>query len=445
MKLSRDEIIAWRCYVQGLCAEPDDLAPVEVVGRMAAMQAQKLPDSMWGIGVRSRATRDDLERRISEGRELARGWPMRGTLHLMVPGDVRWLHAATARGQFGADHFKGSGIADVAEEACAEIVGFIRERGSASLPQLKEHLKERGIDFAIGHLRSLVYYLTRTDQLILGPINDRGNSQDLVLADEWFPDSTSQHQPDEWGIVVDAASGEEKDAEAARVRLVLRYLRGHGPATDKDMAWWSGLPVTVIRAALQRAQALLDERSGVCGAGTMNVADAGNAVAPDNVENGNANVGSISDEGTEQAGLSPERLVQAEGPNGEAFWMLLGASPSSPPTPPAPPKLMLLPSFDEYLLGYADRSHVLPDEHARAIDPLRNGSFKPVVVADGHCVGTWTFPTRARLSGKAPLAIDVTPFDAKSSRRIGKRALHKAALRVAAHVGRTEVISQIVR
>jgi hypothetical protein len=49
----------------------------------------------------------------------------------------------------------------------------------------------------------------------------------------------------------------------------------------------------------------------------------------------------------------------------------------------------LLPGFDEYLLGYGDRSAALADEHSAAVVPGGNGMFRPTVVADGEVVGTW--------------------------------------------------------
>jgi hypothetical protein len=49
----------------------------------------------------------------------------------------------------------------------------------------------------------------------------------------------------------------------------------------------------------------------------------------------------------------------------------------------------LLPGFDEYLLGYGDRSAALASEHGAAVVPGGNGMFKPTVVADGEVVGTW--------------------------------------------------------
>jgi len=51
--------------------------------------------------------------------------------------------------------------------------------------------------------------------------------------------------------------------------------------------------------------------------------------------------------------------------------------------------VFLLPGFDEFVLGYADRSCAVPPEFADRIVPGGNGMFRSTVVADGRVVGTW--------------------------------------------------------
>ena len=67
----------------------------------------------------------------------------------------------------------------------------------------------------------------------------------------------------------------------------------------------------------------------------------------------------------------------------------------------ATPSVHLLPGFDEYLLGYGDRSAVLDPAHAQRICPGGNGMFSPTLVTDGRVTGTWkrTF-RKARPSSK---------------------------------------------
>ena len=41
------------------------------------------------------------------------------------------------------------------------------------------------------------------------------------------------------------------DRDSALAELVRRYLQSHGPATVKDMSWWSGLPLGDLRRGLE--------------------------------------------------------------------------------------------------------------------------------------------------------------------------------------------------
>ena len=49
----------------------------------------------------------------------------------------------------------------------------------------------------------------------------------------------------------------------------------------------------------------------------------------------------------------------------------------------------LLPAFDELLLGWADRTPVVPDEHAEAVLP-GGGMLRATVTTGGRVAGTWT-------------------------------------------------------
>jgi hypothetical protein len=65
----------------------------------------------------------------------------------------------------------------------------------------------------------------------------------------------------------------------------------------------------------------------------------------------------------------------------------------------------LLPGFDEYLLGYRDRSAVLAVEDAPKVVPGKNGVFLPTIVVGGRVVGTWK-----RKLKKNSIDITLSPF-----------------------------------
>jgi hypothetical protein len=64
----------------------------------------------------------------------------------------------------------------------------------------------------------------------------------------------------------------------------------------------------------------------------------------------------------------------------------------------------LLPAFDPYLLGYADRSFALDPAHAKQVN-AGGGWLHPQLFVDGEIAGTWT-PSGA-LKPFRPLAATV--------------------------------------
>ncbi|MDT0530999.1 winged helix DNA-binding domain-containing protein [Micromonospora sp. DSM 115977] len=150
---------------------------------------------------------------------------------------------------------------------------------------------------------------------------------------------------DEW-----APEARRPERDEALAMLAHRYVRGHGPVTAREFAGWTGLTLT-------------DARRGLAAAG-----DALTVVRVD----------------------GQEALVDAA---------LLDA-----PREPVD-DLLVLPGFDEYLLGFKDRSLMLDPAHADAIVPGRNGVFQPTVVQDGRVVGTWK-----RAVGRTRVTVTVFPL-----------------------------------
>ena len=88
----------------------------------------------------------------------------------------------------------------------------------------------------------------------------------------------------------------------------------------------------------------------------------------------------------------------------------------------------LLPGFDEYLLGYGDRTAAVAPEHSEAIVPGGNGVFRPTIVVDGEVVGTWG----RRVKG-GEIVIEPVLFGRLSAR--DREGLDEAALAYGAFIG----------
>ena len=151
--------------------------------------------------------------------------------------------------------------------------------------------------------------------------------------------------------------------DEALVELARRYFTSHGPATLADFAWWSGLKVADARAGLE--------------------------------------------------GAAPQ-LSKLTGDSGD-YWMAKEA-----PVAQDVPSAHLLPGFDEYLLGYTDRSAVLEPRHAAKIVPGGNGVFLPTIVLNGRVVGTWK-----RTVTKKKIAVQISPF--ANLKKADKLAVAQAA------------------
>ncbi|MGH3703514.1 MAG: winged helix DNA-binding domain-containing protein [Agromyces sp.] len=153
---------------------------------------------------------------------------------------------------------------------------------------------------------------------------------------------------DEWSP---RRADEPNDTDEILGRLFAGYARGHGPVTVRDFAWWTGLTLTQARAAQ---------------------AAAGEAVTP----------------------FDAERFVVADAPS-------TSAAPSS-----APSSRHVLAAFDEYFLGYGDRTAFCSEADALRVVPGKNGLFLPILVADGEVVGTW----RRAPERKGTTSIEVARF-----------------------------------
>jgi len=317
-----------RLAAQGI-ARPAVDDPVDAVRGLLAMQGQDYLGVLWSAALRTRgATEADVEAAHASG-ALVRSWPLRGTLHLIAAEDLPWMLSLTGertvRSAAGRNRQLGLDAADF-DRAAAIARERLAGGGRADRAELLAAFRDGGIATDGQRGAHVLGNLAHTGLIVLS-----GRTEYALLAEH-------------------VRAPRELDPDAAADELALRYFTGHGPATVRDLAWWSGLPVTLVRAATARVRDRLD------------------AIEVDGVEY------------LMRPGLEPDG-------NG----------------------VHALPGFDEYLLGYADRSAALSPEHADTIVPGGNGMFLPTLVVRGEVVGTWS-RDRARRVVRAT----ATPFDTLS-------------------------------
>jgi hypothetical protein len=161
--------------------------------------------------------------------------------------------------------------------------------------------------------------------------------------------------------------------EEALAEVTKRYFSGHGPATLPDFAWWSGLRMVEAKTGLEMvASSLRKETHGMT-----------------------------------------------------TYWT--SREPTASPADIS--NAYLLPGFDEYLLGYNDRSAVLDPQHAQKLVPDNNGRFLATMIMNGRVVGTWK-----RTLTKKAVRIVMEPFT--SLNKTAKQAFTAAAERYGAFIGK---------
>ncbi|MEO5744580.1 MAG: winged helix DNA-binding domain-containing protein [Terracoccus sp.] len=325
---------------------------LSVVRELGALQAQDYGSGVWSLGVRSGLTLDQIEQAVID-REIVRTWPMRGTIHWVAAADARWMCRllATARIRSLAGRYRQLGLTERDIALAGELFETHLET-PMSRPDAVALLAAHGIDPSDQRAYHLVGHHCMTGMLCQGPLIGRQPS--FVLIDHWVPRSRAPTR------------------EVAMATVVERYVRGHGPVTEKDVAGWLLQPLGFTREALT---------------------------------------------------LLESRLVQEE-LDGLVWLTHVDARPDQGPT-----GVHLLPQWDEFLLGYTSRELTLPPEHVAKVVPGRNMVFSPTLVVDGEVAGVWR-----RREARSRVVVEVEPFTALSASRW--REVERAVAAYGRYLGR---------
>jgi Winged helix DNA-binding domain len=206
-----------------------------------AVQAQDLRSARLAIRARtSGSTAAALDDALTR-RELVISWLNRGTLHLVGRDDYWWLHALTTPPLFraNASRLAQAGVTPGdAERGVAAIEGALEKEGPLTRDQLRERVRAVGVETAGQALVHLLMLTCLRGVAVRGPLVDGKHA--YVLAVDWIGRPKAGVRPRPF------RPGSDPLAELAR-----RYLRGHAPADDRDLAKWAGLPLRDARAGLR--------------------------------------------------------------------------------------------------------------------------------------------------------------------------------------------------
>jgi hypothetical protein len=340
-------VAALRLTALGI-AQPTASSPVAAVRHLLALQAQDYAGALWSVALRTaESTIADVEAAQAAG-DLVRSWPFRSTLHLVEAADLGWMLALTAE----REHAKAAGRhrqleLDAADFDRAERIARERLHGGARLERrdLLAAFAEDGLSVAGQRGAHLLVRLAQSGVAVLCGQNT-------------------------WTLLDDHVRAPRRlDRAGALAEIARRYLTARGPATDRDLAWWTGLTLTDARAAIASVEEEFDR---------LEVDGVTHLMRP----------------GLEEA---------ARG-------------------------IHLLPGFDEYLLGYADRTAQLAGRPLSDVVPGGNGMFLATIVVDGQIAGTWR-----RTVTRSGVAVTAEPW--RDLTATARRGFARAARRYADRLG----------
>lgn len=303
-------------------AAGDDM--VAVLGRVGPIQSQTARSVFIGMAARLPGVTREAITAAYESFAIVRGSSLRGTVHTSVAGQHPLLEVGTRLGQ-RALWARSLRLADATlEQVWAGIERFAADNWRTP-GELAEHLTSwlaandpgarpafsgtQGRYFAFGH-----------GGLIRRP-----------LGGDWAGQGAPGYRTA--SAVLGDRSAVLADDDAAVDALLLQHVRAHGPSSRNDLAWWSGLGLTRVDAALARL-----------------------ALAAD------------------------------EGPDGRRYHDL--------PDAPAPVELTglrLLPEFDALLCGYdpAGRERFVDPAHYEVLWKQSNGQLLAPVLVGNRLRGYW--------------------------------------------------------
>jgi hypothetical protein len=302
----------WRARLAAqLLTGPPAPDPLTVVERLLAVQAQEARGARLAIRARTAGGgASDVDRALTDERSLLLSWLNRGTLHLVRREDHGWLHALTTPQLLTGTlrRLRQEGVGEDEGDRGVDAIGrALAADGPLTRAQLRDRLDAAGVRTAGQAMVHLLALATLRGLVVRGPVVGRDHA--YVLMRDWI----GQPAP--------------VDRAAALAELARRYLRGHGPADDRDLARWAGIT-------------LADARAGLRAIGRETVERADGLVALAGVE--------------EEAGLPPPRLL---GP------------------------------YEPLLLGWRSRAGLVLAEDGVVTS---NGIIRPVALVGGQVRAVWS-------------------------------------------------------
>ena len=335
MALTLAEVRVRRLAAQGLRGADGVTTPAEVVSRFLAVQSQEYLPAQWGLAQRlpaaTRPTAAEVAAAIDRG-EILRTHVLRPTWHFVAPADADWLIALSAERVHRANgtYYARHGLVGAVSERVLATIEAAVAGGHRTRPEIGAALADAGLP-STGNALAYCLMLAELERVVISGASV-GAQRTYAAFGERVPDAASGRRP----------------RDEALAGLAERFLRARGPATERDLAAWSGFGLRDVRAALADAA----DRTG-------------------------------------------GRVDRIDGPDGTPLWH--DAEVAEHGRDATSGVVDLLQAYDEYVMGYAaPREYLLPPRHPGATSaefPLH------AMVADGVLCGRWAPTVSARTAG----------------------------------------------
>jgi uncharacterized protein YcaQ len=256
---------------------------------------------------------------------------MRMTIHMIPTDDAGWwlpLFEPEIE-RWSRRRMEQLGLPRRDQDKGLDVIARALDReGPLTRTEARERVKAAGVALDSQTGMHLALTAVASGVACLGP--DRGAQACLVRREDWL------------------GKAPRFDRDRALAELARRYLRAFGPATDRDFAYWAGLPLRDVRAGLE----------------------------------------AISRE-MEEVAVGKETMLALRG---------------TKPRLPQQGQVRMLGNFDTYLLGWKDRGFAVSNEHAAHVKEGGGGWIRPVIVEDGAVVGGWR---SSRKGGRLEISLNL--------------------------------------
>lgn len=234
-------IARWRLTRQRL-ADADHPTPQAAVEDLLGVQAENFSQTIWALAERTgQPIEAEFDLAFDNG-EIVRTHVLRPTWHFVRGEDLVWLlELTTPRARLSLVQLQRSLDLEEAtmERADAAIVGMLSEGRHLTREEIGERLRADGLP-AEGMALGAMLTHAEFAGLVCSGARDEGGNQTYALIEERVPDPR------------------RLDRDEALAEIARRYFAGHGPATERDLAYWATLTVTDVRAGLAAAEDHLD-------------------------------------------------------------------------------------------------------------------------------------------------------------------------------------------